>query len=75
MEKDILSLLNDKIDGLLSRYDEANKTIETLKEELANIYAQKEELEFQNAQLKEEVALKDLELEEIVGKIETILGK
>jgi len=75
MERDVLSLLNEKIDGLLSKYEQANKTIETLKEELANIYAKKEELEVKNSELQEELALKDLELEEIVGKIESILGK
>jgi len=75
MEKDILTLLNEKIDGLLSKYDEANKKIVSLETEIANLKEQKEELESKNAELQESLALKDLELEEIVGKIESILGK
>jgi cell division protein ZapB len=75
MEKDILTLLNEKIDGLLSKYDEANKKILSLETEIANLKEQKEELESKNAELQESLALKDLELEEIVGKIESILGK
>jgi len=75
MEKDILSLLNEKIDGLLNKYNEATKKIEVLETEISNLKNQKEELEFENAELKETLALKDLELEEIVGKIEAILGK
>jgi cell division protein ZapB len=75
MEKDILSLLNEKIDGLLTKYNEATKKIEELETEVANLNTQKEELESQNAELQENLALKDLELEEIVGKIEAILGK
>jgi len=75
MEKDILSLLNEKIDGLLAKYENANKEIEQLQTEVANLKQNKEELESENAELKETLALKDLELEEIVGKIEAILGK
>jgi len=75
MEKDILTLLNEKIDGLLSKYEESNKKITELETEIANLKNKKEELETENAELKETLALKDLELEEIVGKIETILGK
>jgi cell division protein ZapB len=75
MQKDILSLLNEKIDGLLSKYNEANKKIEELETEISNLKHQKEELESKNAELQENLALKDLELEEIVGKIESILGK
>jgi len=75
MEKDILSLLNEKIDGLLTKYSEAEKKIQELETELNNAKAKNEELETNNAELKETLALKDLELEEIVGKIEAILGK
>jgi cell division protein ZapB len=75
MEKDILTLLNEKIDGLLSKYNEATKKVEELETEVANLTSKKEELETENAELQENLALKDLELEEIVGKIEAILGK
>ena len=72
---DVLSLLNEKIDNLLAKYNEATKKIEELQNEVANLSAKKDELEKNNAELQETLALKDLELEEIVGKIEAILGK
>ena len=75
MEKDVLSLLNEKIDGLLAKYEEATKQIEELKTEVSNLEQKNDELQKENEELKEAIALKDLELEEIVGKIETILGK
>jgi len=75
MEKDILTLLNEKIDGLLSKYEEANKKIEELESEVATLNNKNEELQKENAEFQETLALKDLELEEIVGKIEAILGK
>ena len=75
MQKDILTLLNEKIDGLLNKYSEATKKIEELEIEVLNLKNKKEKLESQNAELQENLVLKDLELEEIVGKIEAILGK
>jgi len=74
MEKDILTLLNEKIDGLLSKYEDSLKEIEELKTEVANLKVKNEEMALENAEMKETLALKDLELEEIVGKIESILG-
>jgi cell division protein ZapB len=72
---DVLNILNEKIDNLLTKYNEATKKIEELETELANEKNKNEELANENAELKETLALKDLELEEIVGKIESILGK
>ena len=72
---DVLNILNEKIDNLLTKYNEATKKIEELETELANEKNKNEELANENAELKETLALKDLELEEIVGKIEAILGK
>ena len=74
MEKDILTLLNEKIDGLLSKYEDTLKEVEKLKTEVANLKVKNEEMALENAKMKETLALKDLELEEIVGKIESILG-
>jgi cell division protein ZapB len=75
MEKDILTLLNEKIEGLLNKYKEATKKVEELESEIASLKEKNNELETKNAELQESLALKDLELEEIVGKIESILGK
>jgi cell division protein FtsB len=49
MEKDVLTLLNEKIDGLLSKYNEATKKVEELETEVANLTSKKEELETENA--------------------------
>jgi len=75
MEKDILTLLNEKIDGLLAKYKEAENRAKELELEMTNFRLQKETLINENEKLKEAIALKNLELEEIVGKIESILGK
>ncbi|NPA55410.1 MAG: coiled-coil domain-containing protein 22 [Epsilonproteobacteria bacterium] len=75
MQENVLELLNDKIDNLLQKYQQAQKTIEECQTQMENLKSQNEELQLQNAQLQEAIALKDLELEEIVGKIEAILGQ
>ena len=74
MEKDLLTILNDKIDGLLEKYSEMEKRVEELELEKVNLENQNNELQTEILELKESLALKDLELEEIVGKIESILG-
>jgi cell division protein ZapB len=74
MEKDLLTILNDKIDGVLKKYSEMEKRVEELELEKLNLENQNNELQTEILELKESLALKDLELEEIVGKIESILG-
>jgi len=75
MEKDILTILSEKIDGLLEKYNSMALKVEELESELSSLKEKNVELETENAELQETIALKDLELEEIVGKIESILGK
>jgi len=75
MEKSILNLLNEKIDSLLEKYKETTEKINLLENEIENLKLKNQELELENADLKETLVLKDLELEEIMGKIEVILGK
>ena len=75
MEKNLLSLLNEKIDNLLNRYNQLQKEKEELESELESCKLKNEELQLENAELKETVVLKDLELEEIIGKIELVVGK
>ena len=74
MEKDLLTILNDKIDGVLKKYNEMEKRVEELELEKLNLENQNNELQTEILELKESLGLKDLELEEIVGKIESILG-
>ncbi len=72
---DLLSKLNARIDDLLKNYEDLQKENENLKLELQNT---KELLANKDAEIlecKEQMALKELELEEVVSKIEAILGK
>jgi len=72
---DILAKLNEKIDGLLKRYEELKKENENLKLEIENLKSLVEEKELETLQCKENLALKELELEEILSKIEAIFEK
>jgi len=72
---DLLSKLNEKIDNLLKNYEELQKENENLKLALENnkeLLAQKDS---ELLECKEQMALKEIELEEVVSKIEAILGK
>lgn len=75
MDLNIIELLDTKVDGLLGKYKdleeenaELKTTIETLKQEISA-------KENTTATLQEELALKELEIEEIVAKIEAIFKK
>jgi peptidoglycan hydrolase CwlO-like protein len=66
--------LNDKIEAVISRYEHAKTENETLKNELNSL---KESIQAKDAvivKLEEANALKDIEIEEIVNKIELALG-
>jgi len=72
---DLLTKLNEKIDNLLKNYEELQKENENLKLKLENnkeLLAQKDT---ELLECKEQMALKELELEEVISKIEAILGK
>ncbi|WP_024790103.1 hypothetical protein [Lebetimonas sp. JH292] len=72
---DLLTKLNEKIDGLLQKYEELTKENENLKLELDNIKEKLTKTESELLECRENMALKELELEEVVGKIEAILAK
>ena len=72
---DILTKLNEKIENLLKNYEELQKENDTLKVELENTKELLSHKEKELLECKEEMALKELELEEVVNKIESILGK
>ena len=72
---DILAKLNEKINGLLKRYNSLKEENENLKLEYENIKALLEEKDLELLKCKEEIALKELEAEEILTKIETIIEK
>lgn len=66
--------LNKKIDAMLSRYESIKDENQSLQNELLNAKAYSEAKDTQIKHLEEENALKDLEIEEIVKKIELALG-
>lgn len=70
----MIEQLNEKIEAMMSRYNEMKNENETLRNEVMNAKAQSEAKDAQIKRLEEENALKDIEIEEIVKKIELALG-
>ena len=70
----MIEQLNEKIDAMVSRYDNMKHENESLRNEVVSAKAQSEARDAQIRRLEEENALKDIEIEEIVKKIESVLG-
>lgn len=70
----IIEQLNEKIDAMVSRYEIMKNENRTLQNEVASTKAQSEAKDAQIRKLEEENALKDIEIEDIVKKIESALG-
>ena len=70
----MIEQLNEKIDAMVSRYDNMKHENESLRNEVVSAKAQSEAKDAQIRRLEEENALKDIEIEEIVKKIESALG-
>jgi len=66
--------LNDKIDAMVTRYETMKTENETLRNEVISVKGQGEAKDVTIVKLEEENALKDMEIEEIVKKIELALG-
>ncbi|MDF1879939.1 hypothetical protein JHD50_01255 [Sulfurimonas sp. MAG313] len=66
--------LNEKIDAMVTRYETMKNENETLRMELISCKGQSEAKDATINKLEEENALKDIEIEEIVKKIEIALG-
>ena len=76
MEQQLSALerLTQKIDGLLVRLKNLEQENSELRNELVAVKAQNEAKDAQIARLNDELALKDAEIDEVIAKIETILG-
>ena len=72
---DLLSKLSEKIDNLIKKYEVLESENAKLSNELENVKAKLEEKDMELMECKENMALKEIELEEVVSKIESILGK
>ncbi len=72
---DLLAKLNEKVDGLLQKYENIVKENEDLKIEIENCKNSLESKDNELLECREQMALKELELEEVLAKIENIIGK
>ena len=70
----VIEQLNDKIGSMVARYEAMKAENETLRNEVVSAKGQSEAKDAQITKLEEENALKDIEIEEIVKKIEMALG-
>ena len=70
----IIEQLNEKIDTMVSRYETMKIENETLRNEVVSHKAQSEAKDTQINKLEEDNAMKDIEIEDIVKKIELALG-
>lgn len=69
-----LEKLDEKITEVLKHYQELKNENETMRNELITLKAQREIQDQEIDKLSDENTMKDLEIEEIVNKIESILG-
>ncbi|MDR1284598.1 MAG: hypothetical protein LBJ88_00155 [Campylobacteraceae bacterium] len=74
-ESDKISVtLSDKIERLIVKYHELENENYTLKSEVERLQAKNEDKEAQILKLEEELRSKSLETDELLGKIEAVLG-
>lgn len=72
--KTTLEKLDDKVSQILSQYDELKNMNETLRTEVVTLKSESELKDNEIARLTDDNAMKELEIEDIVNKIESILG-
>lgn len=71
----VVELLSKKIDEVLARIKAVEEENNNLRNEIVALKAQNEAKDAQIAKLDEELVMKDLEIEEVIGKIETMLSE
>ena len=71
----VIEQLGKKIDEIVSRIKTLEEENGRLRNELVSVKAQNEAKDVQINKLTEELTMKDLEIEEVIGKIEAILGE
>ncbi|CAI6149744.1 MAG: hypothetical protein SPLUMA2_SPLUMAMAG2_00799 [uncultured Sulfurimonas sp.] len=69
-----LEKLDEKVSEVLKQYHVLKSENETIRNELITLKAQREIQDQEIDKLTDENTMKDLEIEEIVNKIESILG-
>ncbi len=71
----LIDKLSQKIDALLAKLKHLEEENNRLRNEVVSLKAQSEAKDAQINKLNEELAMKDLEIEEVIGKIEAMLGE
>ncbi|EAI6154732.1 hypothetical protein ACSM8F_000363 [Campylobacter lari] len=71
----IINTMTDKVNELLAKYNEVCEINENLRNELVSVKAQNETKNNQIARLEEELKNKNIESEDVIKKIEAVLGK
>ncbi len=70
-----LSTLADKVNDLISKYDELSRANEDLHNQVITLKAQNEAKTNQIMRLEEELNKKNSEADDVLKKIEAVLGK
>ncbi len=71
---DLMEKLSDKIEKLLAKYQEISQENDTLRRELLTCKAASEEKDKEIERLRDELAMKNMEVDEIIKKIESLAG-
>ena len=67
--------MRDRVNDLLARYNEVCEENESLRNELVSVKAQNEAKSNQIARLEEDLRAKNTESDDVIRKIEAVLGK
>ena len=71
----VLNTLTDRVNDLIARYNEVCDENESLRNELVSVKAQNEAKSNQIARLEEDLRAKNTESDDVIRKIEAVLGK
>ena len=71
----VLNTLTDRVNDLLARYNEVCDENESLRNELVSVKAQNEAKSNQITRLEEDLRAKNTESDDVIRKIEAVLGK
>lgn len=74
-ENQSVSSLVSKVEDLLQKFEELRTHNEELRQELVSLKAQNEAKDNQINKLQEDLRTKEVESEDIFGKIEAVLGR
>lgn len=74
-ESKIVNRLTDTVNDLLAKYDEVCEENEALRNELVSTKAQNEAKSSQISRLEDDLKSKNIESDDIVKKIEAVLGR